>query len=168
MVIVRRVSSPTGSRRDLRAALFDAAKDALADSGFAGLRNWGAIPALVGVQPQTGYNSSGDTAGLVQALVLDHTAALLDGIDAALRRAHDVAEAVRPPSCFFSFWKRRRRPVHEDRPHRRALGGDPAAAHHPGEPGARLRPRLITVHLRAQWGLADADLARRTALPGSS
>jgi AcrR family transcriptional regulator len=149
-------------RRDLRAAVFDAAKEALADSGFRGLR-MGAIAAVVGVSRQTVYNEFGDKAGLVQALVLDHTAALLDGIDAALSAHDDVAEAVRAAVLFVLETSA------ADPFTKIALTGEPSVEFLPllttrGEPVLVAARDRIAAHMRAQWGLADADLAAETAV----
>jgi AcrR family transcriptional regulator len=150
-------------RRDLRAALLDAARDALMTSGFRGLR-MGAIAAAVGVSRQTVYNEFGDKLGLAQALVLDHTASLLDGIDAALTSFPDTSDAIRAAATYVLDTSA------ADPFTKVAMTGEPSVEILPllttrGEPVLVAARDRIAAHLRARCGDArDVDLAAETAV----
>lgn len=79
---------------DPRAAVLDAAADAVLARGWDGLR-LSAVAARAGVSRQTLYNAFGGKDGLARALTARTTEEFLHGVDAALRAHADLAEQLR-------------------------------------------------------------------------
>ncbi len=152
-------------RRDLRSALLVAARELLVAHGFRGVR-MADVAARVGVSRQTVYNEFGDKLGLAQALVLDQTATLLDGIDTALNAHDDAPTAVRAAVTFVL------QTCADDPVTKVSLTGEGAEQLLPllttrGEPMLVAARERVAEHLSSQWaGLTTdrAELAAETAV----